>query len=163
MGQGIRKVRKEGARPLLVSKLERKHRRESGDEKLARICVLYVRETVDELIYEKEDWDRLLGVERNIYFEWDLPEPPREAHGPPKSYLPDETEIDLESLQPGDVYPGRAEGQEYSCDTTVNVRDPEGRIALNPQDVPKIVARGKTEPTHIPKLLAGSVPVEARL
>ncbi len=129
-----------------IGRVLRKHRRESGEEKWARICVLYVRETVDELIYEKEDWDRLLGLERNVYFQWDPPQLPREVEGPPRVYVPGETEIDVDSLEQGDIYPGRYEGEEYSCDTMGNVKDPEGRIALNPQDVPARVVRVKGEP-----------------
>ncbi|MCL6650013.1 MAG: DEAD/DEAH box helicase [Chloroflexi bacterium] len=126
-----------------VGRVLRKHRGATGEEKLARICVLYVRDTADELIYEKEDWDRLLGVERNVYFHWNPPEPPREVEGPPKPYRPREEEVDVDSLREGDLYPGRYEGEEYSCDTMGNVKDATGRIAVNPQDVPERVVRVK--------------------
>ncbi|GBD30578.1 hypothetical protein HRbin32_01686 [bacterium HR32] len=126
-----------------IGRVLRKHRRATGEEKLARICVLYVRDTVDELIYEKEDWDRLLGVERNVYFHWDPPDQPRQVEGPPKPYVPREGEVDVGSLREGDLYPGRYEGEEYSCNTMGNVTDADGRIALNPQGIPERVVRIK--------------------
>lgn len=126
-----------------IGRVLRKHRRPSGEDKLARVCVLYVRDSVDELIYEKEDWNRLLGAERNVYYLWNPPEPPRETGVPPRSYVPTDAEVDLGRLRLGDVYPGRYEGEEYSCDTMGNVRDQSGRIALNPQDVPARVIQVK--------------------
>jgi hypothetical protein len=129
-----------------IGRVLRKYRLPGGEEKAARICVLYVRDTVDELIYEKADWDRLLGVERNLYFKWTLPAEPEPQSGPPRAYLPNEDEVDVDALQIGDPYPGRYEGIEYSCDTFGNVVDNEGRYARNPQDVCHRVIRAKGEP-----------------
>ena len=45
-------------------------------------------ETVDEAIYEKEDWERLIGIDRNRYFVWDPPRQPLEQPDPPRSAIP---------------------------------------------------------------------------
>lgn len=129
-----------------IGRVLRKYRLPGGEEKAARICVLYVRDTVDELIYEKADWDRLLGVERNLYFVWTPPAEPEPQSGPPRAYLPNENEVDVDALQIGDPYSGRYEGMEHTCDTLGNVIDAEGRYARNPQDVCDRVFRAKGEP-----------------
>jgi len=129
-----------------IGRVLRKHLLPGGEEKAARICVLYVRDTVDEFIYEKADWDRLLGVERNLYFVWTPPAEPERQSGPPRAYLQDESEVDVDALQIGDPYPGRYEGIEYTCDTLGNVVDSEGRYARNPQDVCDRVIHAKGEP-----------------
>lgn len=105
-------------------------------QKLARVCVFYVRDTVDEIIYEKIDWSGLTGLERNFYFSWDPPEEPIRLPGPPRERIPQDSEIDSVLLCEGATYPGRYEGTEYSTDTAGNVRDTGGLTATNPQGVP---------------------------
>jgi hypothetical protein len=56
---------------------------------------------------------------------------------------PDEGTIDLDALKPGDVYPGRYDGDEYSSDTRGNVFDAHKRLVVNPQGVNKLVRRVK--------------------
>ena len=122
-----------------IGRVLRKPRGETGDQKASRVCVLYVRDSVDEAIYERQDWDKLIGAGRSRYFAWDLPDEPREQPGPPRSAIPGETDIDLGLLRPGDVYPGRYDGAEFSADSLGNVSDSDGRIARNPQGVPKLI------------------------
>jgi superfamily II DNA or RNA helicase len=129
-----------------IGRVLRKYRDRSGEQKSSRVCVLYIRDTVDEAIYGKEDWDRLIGVDRNRYFAWDPPADPIEQLGPPRAAVPSEAEIDLDGLSPGDVYPGRYEGVEFSAGSLGNVTDTTGRVARNPQGVSDLVARLKGQP-----------------
>jgi len=129
-----------------IGRVLRKYRDRSGEQKSSRVCVLYIRDSVDEAIYEREDWNRLIGVDRNRYFAWDPPATPIELPGPPRTVVPGEEEIDLAHLRVGDVYPGRYEGEEFSADSLGNVSDGEGRIALNPQGVPALVTKLKRQP-----------------
>jgi superfamily II DNA or RNA helicase len=129
-----------------IGRVLRRVRDASGEEKSSRICVLYMRDTVDETIYEKEDWDRLIGLDRNRYFLWDPPADPVEKPQPPREAIPPEGEIDFNSLSFGAPYPGRYEGVDYSTDSLGNVLDPDGRVALNPQQAPAVVAQLRGRP-----------------
>jgi superfamily II DNA or RNA helicase len=129
-----------------IGRVLRKPRGDAGGDKTSRVCVLYVRDSVDEAIYERQDWDRLIGAGRSRYFAWDPPGEPREQPGPPRSAVPSETDIDLAVLRPGDTFPGRYEGAEFSADTLGNVSDADGRIASNPQGVPNLILALKGQP-----------------
>lgn len=129
-----------------IGRVLRRYSPASGEEKSPRVCVLYVRGTVDEAIYEKQDWGRLVGLDRNRYFHWDPPREPIEQASPPRTAIPQEDEIDVSALAPGDVYPGRYLGAEYSVDARGNVSGEEGRIALNPQGVPAAVIAARGQP-----------------
>jgi superfamily II DNA or RNA helicase len=129
-----------------VGRVLRRYRDAEGEQKTSRVCVLYIRDTVDDVIYDREDWDRLVGLRRNRYFTWDPPQPPREQPGPPRRPPSDEGEIDITSLDIGDQYPGRYAGDEYSADRQGNVSDADGRIALNPQQVPARVVQLRGRP-----------------
>lgn len=123
-----------------IGRVLRKHRRQGGEEKSALIQVLYVRDTVDDLIYEKMRWEELTGAQRNRYYLWDplAGTDPVEQAEPPRRPLPTETEIEAD-LTPGAVYPGAYEGAEYTADTQGNVY-PAGddiRHAVNPQGIPE--------------------------
>jgi superfamily II DNA or RNA helicase len=122
-----------------LGRVLRKHRGISGEEKTSVIHVLYARETVDEAIYARTNWEDFTGAERNLYFNWQPGEEPVEQHGPPRTPLPSDTEIDASKLAPGDVYEGQYEGAEFSCDTQGNVRNLEGRFAVNPGSIPAAV------------------------
>src|SRR5690606_35895898 len=54
-----------------LGRLLRKSRTLDGSEKNAVLYVLYAADTVDELIYEKADWEQFVGAERNYYFRWE--------------------------------------------------------------------------------------------
>ncbi len=122
-------------------------------DKRAVIHTLYMSGTVDETIYQKEDWGKVTGAEQNLYFLWSPPPrgtPPAECAsqafvpveqpGPPRQPRPTELEIDWSELKVGDVYPGEFEGAEYQCDHQGNVLDMAGRPVANPQGLPGLVA-----------------------
>ena len=58
---------------------------EAGVAKVATMHLIYVRDTVDDLIYGKADWTDLTGDDANRYWEWpvgvtqptEVPDPPR--------------------------------------------------------------------------------------
>lgn len=129
-----------------IGRVLRKPRDDSQQRKNSRICVLYVRDSVDEAIYERQDWDKLIGPGRSRYFAWDPPGEPREQPGPPRSVIPGEADIDFSALRPGDIYPGRYEGTEFSADSLGNVSDAEGRMASNPQGIPALIQQLKGQP-----------------
>jgi superfamily II DNA or RNA helicase len=118
-----------------MGRVLRRHRTKDGEEKTSCIHVLYGQNTVDDAIYEKLDWERATGLDRNLYYLWTPGEEPVSQPGPPKSPLPGEDEIDLETLQSGDVYPGRYEGEEFSCDTSLGIRNADGAYAKNATDL----------------------------
>jgi superfamily II DNA or RNA helicase len=115
-----------------------------GKEKKAVVYVLYMDKTTDEYIYEKTDWNKIIGAERNRYFFWDLQSEPKELKGPPRNPPRPEEDIDEDILEEGEIYPGEYEGIEYSCDSRGNVSDAINRPAINPQGIPeKIFKIGK--------------------
>lgn len=140
-------------------RLLRKHKTHSGEEKHSVINVLYIENTVDEIIYEKTDWDSLTGAERNSYFKWN-PDPdqnkePEIQESAPRNPLPTDIQINVSTLIPGDIYPGKNEGREYSADTDGNVylEGKKERPIANPQNVPELLykfknAYGKFKVTH---------------
>ena len=93
-----------------IGRVLRRYQDSTGEQKTSRVCVLYVRDSVDEAIYEKEDWDRLLGLDRNRYFTWDPPAEPIEQPEAPRRAPPREDAIDFDRLRVGSPYPGRYEG-----------------------------------------------------
>lgn len=122
-----------------LGRVLRRHRGPTGEEKTSCIHVLYARDTVDDFIYAKLDWDKTTGVERNLYYLWQPGTEPQLQAGPPRAPLPSETEVDTTALTQGTVYPGAYEGLELSCDTRGNVRDVQGRFAMNPGQLAELV------------------------
>jgi len=110
-----------------------------GKEKKAIVYVLYIARTTDEYIYEKTDWNKIIGAERNRYFSWDLKNGAKELDGPPRNPRIYEGSIEENILEEGDIYPGEYEGVEYSCDSSGNVFDvvTNRRPAINPQGIPE--------------------------
>jgi superfamily II DNA or RNA helicase len=111
-----------------IQSLGRMLRRKQSD-RTARIYVLYIRDTVDDSIYEQADWESLVGAERNRYFAWrPTGEPPVWGEGleetgvPPRSYLPPSTQVDVSGLKPGDPYPGQTKGLDLRVDQAGNLR-----------------------------------------
>ena len=129
-----------------IGRVLRRHRGSEGDEKTSRICVLYIRDTVDEAVYERQDWDKLIGLDRNRYFTWDPPREAVELDAPPRAAIPAERDIDVTGLAFGDEWPGRYDGEEFSSDALGNVSSLDGRIAFNPQDVPERIRKLKGRP-----------------
>lgn len=122
-----------------LGRVLRKHRSATGEEKTSCIYVLYAKDTVDDVIYAKESWDHITGIDRNIYFEWSPGSDPLIQDGPPRAPLPIDTEVDPETLYQGSVYPGQYEGPELTCDTKGNIRDVEGRYALDSGPLAELV------------------------
>ena len=129
-----------------LGRLLRKNRLTDGSEKTAKLFVLYTRDTVDEFIYEKADWEGFIGAERNEYYRWDplsgLAPIPR--GGPPRRPPISEDEVTTLALRPGDEYPGDLnQGALYSLDTQGNIRDEDGiPIELN-QELRDLLVRGR--------------------
>jgi hypothetical protein len=114
-----------------LGRLLRKSHTHDGSEKHAALYVLYAADTVDELIYEKADWEKFVGAERNSYFRWaDVEQAlPLEALGPPRSPMLGELSVNSASLSPGDTYPGDInEGTEYTRDSHGTIRTSAGLL-----------------------------------
>jgi superfamily II DNA or RNA helicase len=129
-----------------IQTLGRILRKKPGEDRAALLHVLYMAETTDEMIYEKQDWATVTGAERNRYFIWDPTQPdslPREKESPPRRPKPTEDKIDWATLKPGADYPGAYEGAEFSSDSQGNVKEADGRVASNPQDVPALVQQAR--------------------
>ena len=121
----------------------------------ATIFVLYVKNTEDESIYQKADWEAVVGAERNRYFEWTpdvedvrLPTDLHEFLGqlsevgtPPRPYRPPCHEIDPNLLEFGSEYPGQTTGIELRIDQAGNLKTSDGALIRAPKDViEKIIA-----------------------
>jgi superfamily II DNA or RNA helicase len=114
-----------------LGRLLRKSHSKDGSEKSATLFVLYAAGTVDELIYEKADWEEFVGSERNCYFRWTHVDhaKPVEALGPPRKPALGESSVDAVSLRAGDTYPGDIdEGLEYTRDSQGTIRSGEGLL-----------------------------------
>lgn len=137
-----------------VQSLGRVLRRSFGDAtvKQAEMHVVYVADSVDELIYAKEDWSDLTGDDANLYWLWPLdPEAsPEEQPGPPHTPLPTE-EMEWERLGgevPEEPVPwrGAVPEAEYSVDTRGTVRNVVGTIIANPQGVDGMITAVRGRP-----------------
>jgi superfamily II DNA or RNA helicase len=129
-----------------IQTLGRILRKKPGEERAATLHVLYMAETTDEMIYEKEDWASVTGADRNRYFVWDptcIDSVPLERDQPPRQPKPTEAKIVWDALYASCDYPGAYEGDEYSADSQGNVRTLDGRLAANPQGIPEAIYRNK--------------------
>ena len=104
-----------------IGRVMRRHHDKDGERQTSCIHVIYAQDTTDELIYEKFDWEKLTGAERNFYYKWTKGEEPVKQSSPPRPFLPGEDDIDSAALKIGASYPGRYEGNEYTCDNNHNV------------------------------------------
>lgn len=124
-----------------LGRILRKHK-DGEEEKSARLHVFYISETTDEFIYEKHNWEDFLGAERNLYFRWDLTNEnsgPTKQDGPPRTPLPGEDQINIETMKPGDTWPGAWEGTEIKGDQQGNFRNHQGQILENSQELADIL------------------------
>jgi hypothetical protein len=119
-----------------LGRLLRRNQDRDGSEKEATLYVLYAADTVDELIYEKADWEHFVGADRNDYYLWHpvASSEPRRLDGPPRRPPVDEAKVDATALIPGGPYPGDPnQGQVYSVDTQGTVRNEQGNL-VRPND-----------------------------
>jgi len=130
-----------------IQSLGRMLRRKPGG-RTARVFVLYVRDTEDEAIYEKADWQNVIGAERNRYFLWyrsdrqlTWPQGLEETNQPPRPYRPSSWEVDTTSLAPGDPYPGRLQGREVRVDQDGNLRLEDDTVVPAPQTLVEAVVQ----------------------
>jgi superfamily II DNA or RNA helicase len=125
--------------------------RKGAEGKRATMHLIYVSDTVDESIYEKEDWSDLTGESRNIYFRWtnDAMEPSLRDE-PPKKPRPTEDQM-AEAFRRDNVnfplsWPGVINGQEYSVDTRGNVKNSFGIPIANAQGVGEMLSAARGTP-----------------
>jgi superfamily II DNA or RNA helicase len=114
-----------------LGRLLRKSHARDGSEKQASLYVLYAAGTVDELIYEKANWEEFVGAERNSYLLWsDVDHAvPIEASGPPRRPNLGELSVDAAALDVGGTYPGDPdEGREYTRDSQGTIRTGDGLL-----------------------------------
>lgn len=118
--------------------------------KRAEMHVLYVVDSVDELIYAKEDWADLTGDAQNRYWRWSVESSESETQdGPPRTPFPSE-EQEWERLGGVPAAPvpwrGALPAREYSVDTRGTVTTRSGALVANPQSVAEMVARVRGRP-----------------
>lgn len=143
-----------------IQSLGRVLRRSRNDShKSASMHLIYVDETVDDLIYGKADWTDLTGESANTYWRWKLEEDRPEAlPGPPRIPMPTEEQAwdSLRGQPLPAVWPGEITGQEYSVDTHGVVHNAFRRLIANPQGVAEMISnlrtgkggRFRVTPTH---------------
>lgn len=131
-----------------IQSLGRMLRRKEGDGG-AIIFVLYVRDTEDESIYQKADWESVVGAQRNRYFHWNptaedatapmnlqaLQELLVEQGQAPRKYLPPCVEIDATELEIGKPYPAQPTGVEMKVDQAGNLRLEDETLVPAPKSV----------------------------
>jgi superfamily II DNA or RNA helicase len=126
-------------------------RRFDGQVKKADMHIVYVADTVDELIYAKEDWSDLTGEGANEYLTWALDaDEPEVAGEPPRTPRPTE---EMEWARLGERPPLRPElwhgvlpDVDYSVDTRGTVHTPTGEVISNAQGVPAMIAELRGTP-----------------
>jgi superfamily II DNA or RNA helicase len=129
-----------------LGRVLRRHRGKHGEEKTSCIHVLYADDSSEEHIYGKVSWDETTGVEQNRYWLWDVVTQPAEQDGPPQTPLPNEMQVDAQSLESGAVYPGQYEGIELSCDSQLNIRNNDNQYAVDTRAVAEAVIKAKGGP-----------------
>lgn len=124
-----------------IQSLGRMLRRKQGGRS-AVVYVLYVRGSEDEAIYEKADWESLVGAERNRYLLWrPTPESPTWGEGleevdePPRPYRPPSTAIDVKEMLTGDSYPAQTKGMELKVDQAGNLRLSDDSLVPAPREM----------------------------
>ncbi|ORV54688.1 hypothetical protein AWC02_00020 [Mycolicibacter engbaekii] len=113
--------------------------------------LIYVADTVDELIYSKADWTDLTGEESNRYWRWPCKElKPDPVDLPPRTPRPTEEQawaiLGREVPDEPAPWPGCLIGQEYSVKTNGAVHNQSGLQIGNPQGVDRMVERVRGRP-----------------
>lgn len=125
-----------------LGRLLRKSESREGQEKRASLYVLYAAGTVDELIYEKANWETFVGAERNRYFVWaDVSEGARVEIGePPRTPVFGEMFVDDGLLHPGETYPGSTdEGREFTRDSAGTIRTGDGLLIERHEELAQLL------------------------
>jgi superfamily II DNA or RNA helicase len=121
-------------------------------DKKAEMHLLYIADTVDEAIYEKEDWSDLTGESLNEYFRWSLDEnqEAQKMDGPPRRPKPTEGQEFQRLSELGFPFPtewlGAVRGQEYRIDTRDNVANAFGTPIANSQGVGRMLEAVRRAP-----------------
>jgi len=131
-----------------LGRVLRRHKGKTGKEKTSVINILYARNTVDDAIYKKVDWEEITGIKRNNYYIWNPPKDPVLQEGPPHKPLPHDFNMDRTELKAGDYYRGLYEGKEYNCDTHSNIMDLRGNYVVNPGSLPDKIIQVKGKAGH---------------
>ncbi len=120
-------------------------KQKDNKDQTSKIYILYAKNTVDEVIYEKLDWDSILGAKHNHYYHWFedkgailQQEAPRISKK--KDYQIDLTELNIKS---GDEYPGEYEGDEFSCDNQKNITDSNGNLIVDKIGLANLIIKTK--------------------
>ena len=125
---------------------------DGGDQKSAEMHLIYVSDSVDELIYAKEDWGDITGESVNHYWGWstDPDAAPERVDGPPATPKPtEEAEWERLGRRPPTTpvsWLGGFIGQEYSIDTMGNVTNRAGVSIANPQEVGAMLTAVRDRP-----------------
>ena len=130
--------------------------RKKSSGSTAIVFVLYVKDTEDEAIYQKADWEAVVGAERNRYFEWGLDASTettaealneliasfRDIGAPPRAYRPPCNDIDTNTLSIGSEYVAQTTGIELRVDQAGNLRtDDKAKVLVRTtqESVEKII------------------------
>ena len=120
-----------------------------GNAKRAEMHLLYVDDTVDDLIYAKTDWSDLTGQASNRYWRWPANrDPATQLDGPPRRPKPTEDEawsVVVVSDFPA-PWPGEVTGQEYTVGTNGVVHNAFGRLIENAQGVSDMISSLRGRP-----------------
>lgn len=134
-----------------IQSLGRVLRRSEDREKRSAMHVIYVADTVDDVIYGKADWSDLTGSGVNEYWRWPAEQgPPERRHGPPRTPLPTEDQIHERAAELLADYPapwsGEVVGLEYSASSSGTVHNAFDRLIANPQGVSEMIAALRGRP-----------------
>ncbi len=128
--------------------------RKKASGSTAIIFVLYVKGTEDEAIYQKADWEAVVGAERNRYFNWnpetgsyldtdtldDLIGSFKETGVPPRRFRPACNALDTNTLEIGTEYPAQTSGLELRVDQAGNLRtDDKVLVSASKEAIEKII------------------------
>ena len=126
-------------------------RRFDGETKRADMHIIYVADTVDDLIYGKEDWSDLTGESTNTYFRWPLAASmPVDVGEPPRAPRPTE-EMEWQRLgerAPSTPVPwlGSLPDADYSIDARGTAVTPSGDVIRDDQGVGDLITNLRGTP-----------------
>lgn len=136
-------------------------RRFDGEVKQADMHIVYVQDSVDELIYAKEDWSDLTGDGANRYLAWalDAPDPVLKADPPRTPKVTEDAEWErLGRTAPTrpTIWRGVLPDVDFSVNSRGTVTLPDGRKATSDQGVARLIealrgapgGRFKVTPRH---------------